>query len=236
MDKKTEQRISLALKKDGLKFGAKGLLEFVKKSLEAREYSKFEFTKNLSDALELIAIAGERMGFTRQELALLDVDTIFFRQKDRHELTRRWKEVIEGRMEQREIDDKIVLAPIIFSSKDFDIVKYYNPRPNYITQQKISSKLVKIDNDSEKLPEIEGKIVMIENGDPGYDWIFTRNIAGLITKYGGVASHMSIRCAEFGIPAAIGCGVIFDQLSNADSAILDCASSKITPIRGDVNC
>jgi len=68
---------------------------------------------------------------------------------------------------------------------------------------------------------------LLENGDPGYDWIFTKNIAGLITKYGGVASHMSIRCAEFGLPAAIGCGSLFDKLKNSSSILLDCEGNKI---------
>jgi len=71
---------------------------------------------------------------------------------------------------------------------------------------------------------------MLENGDPGYDWIFTRNPAGLITKYGGVASHMAIRCAEFGIPAAIGCGILFDKLKGKEKINLDCELKKIIPI------
>ena len=44
---------------------------------------------------------------------------------------------------------------------------------------------------------------MIENADPGFDWIFGSKILGLITKYGGVNSHMAIRCAELEIPAGI---------------------------------
>ena len=79
-----------------------------------------------------------------------------------------------------------------------------------------------------KKEKIDGKIVCIENADPGYDWIFSHNIAGLITKYGGVASHMSIRCAEFDLPAAIGCGEqIFNNLSLATKVSLDCANKKI---------
>ena len=69
---------------------------------------------------------------------------------------------------------------------------------------------------------------MIENADPVYDWIFTRSIAGLITKYGGVASHMSIRCAELGLPAAIGCGEIFyENLIKSSKILLDCKNEHI---------
>ena len=35
---------------------------------------------------------------------------------------------------------------------------------------------------------------------------FFKNISGLITKNGGVNSHMAIRCQELNIPAAIGIG------------------------------
>ena len=133
-------------------------------------------------------------------------------------------------MKERKINDKLELPPIIFGEKDFDVVKYYQSKPNYITQKKVTSKLVEINKDHPELSKIEGKIVMLENGDPGYDWLFTRNPSGLITKYGGVASHMSIRCAEFGIPAAIGCGVLFDQLLNKEKIILDCQLKKITPL------
>ena len=48
--------------------------------------------------------------------------------------------------------------------------------------------------------------MFIENADPGFDWIFTRKIKGLVTQYGGANSHMAIRTAELNIPSVIGCG------------------------------
>ena len=227
--KEQADEITKFLQKEGLKFDAQTLLDFTRKSIESREYAKFEFTKNLSDALELIALAGGEMGFTRQELAMLNINNIFMNQmKDRHEITNIWKGAIKSRTLERKINEKIVMPPILFSEKDLKILNYYTPRPNYITQKKIRAELVNLGkNSSVVFPEIDGKIVMIENGDPGYDWIFTRKPAGLITKYGGVASHMSIRCAEFGLPAAIGCGILFEQLLSTDWVILDCASKKI---------
>ena len=49
----------------------------------------------------------------------------------------------------------------------------------------------------------------------GYDFIFNRNIKGLITKYGGANSHMAIRCLELKIPAIIGLGPKnFDHIKN----------------------
>ncbi|GIS28374.1 MAG: hypothetical protein CM15mP129_05710 [Chloroflexota bacterium] len=37
--------------------------------------------------------------------------------------------------------------------------------------------------------------MLIENADPGYDWLFNKGISG-ITKYGGANSHMAIRSAK----------------------------------------
>ena len=65
---------------------------------------------------------------------------------------------------------------------------------------------------------------MIESADPGYDWIFGHQISGLVTKYGGAASHMAIRASELELPAAIGCGdIIYDELLAANLIELDCA-------------
>ena len=72
------------------------------------------------------------------------------------------------------------------------------------------------------------KIVLIESADPGFDWIFTHKIKGLITKYGGSASHMTIRANEFNIPAAIGCGdQIFNKAKNSNIIELNCSEKYI---------
>ena len=44
---------------------------------------------------------------------------------------------------------------------------------------------------------------------------------------------MAIRCAEFGLPAAIGCGEqIFDRLILVSNVVLDCAEGKVFPDNG----
>ena len=64
---------------------------------------------------------------------------------------------------------------------------------------------------------------MIENADPGYDFIFNKKISGLITKYGGANSHMSIRCMEENLPACIGVGESqFNILKNSRTIELNC--------------
>ena len=75
---------------------------------------------------------------------------------------------------------------------------------------------------------LQGKIVVIRSPDPGYDWIFAQRISGLITEYGGEFSHMTLRCAEFGIPAVVGCGrVIIESLRSGDLIAIDSGAGEI---------
>ena len=219
IDKEIHEKVSKTLKENGLDFNSEKLFEFIQESLEGRELLKFEFSKNLSQALELISDAGKFMGFTREELANLDVETLIdFAKNGSLETKEFWKNLIEVRKQERTLNNKLSLPSVIFSQKDFDVVPYYMAKPNFITNKKIESEIVDLSKmEKENLPDLRNKIVILENGDPGYDWIFTKDIAGLVTKYGGVASHMAVRCAEFGIPAAIGCGESFENFKNSSS-------------------
>ena len=73
------------------------------------------------------------------------------------------------------------------------------------------------------IKNLNNKIVIIESADPGYDYIFTYKIKGLITKYGGANSHMSIRCMELNIPAVIGIGRFdYEKIVNSNNLYLNC--------------
>ena len=79
-----------------------------------------------------------------------------------------------------------------------------------------------------KIKDISKKIILIETADPGYDWLFSYDIAGLITKFGGAASHMAIRAKEFDIPAALGVGEsLYNLLSSSSIIELDVTNRKI---------
>ena len=122
----------------------------------------------------------------------------------------------------------LVLPEVIFDVGDIDVIDIDEARPNFITNKVVEAPIVNLDEDHDS--DITGKIVVLTKADPGYDWIFAKDIAGFVTKYGGAASHMAIRCAEFGIPAAIGCGAkIYDTVSKLDYLELDCKNGTIQP-------
>jgi len=234
--KKTQQNgLQNIIKKHGLIFKKIDFFDFIRSTINLRERTKFEFTKSLSDAIELIADGGNEIGLTREELANLSLDDILkYKTKNRKELKKLWKKKITSNQKNFQINEYIQLPPIIFSENDFTIIHHYIAEPNYITKKKIISGTILLD-DLKQIRNIDSNIVLIENADPGFDWIFAKNPSGLITKYGGVASHMAIRCAELGLPAAIGCGeILFNKLKMSSKINLNCKDKDILVLEYNV--
>lgn len=196
---------------------ADALLDFVSRSIEGRELAKFIFTKNISHALkEIIAWGGTRR-ITREDAAFLDIHAIL-----NGGIFTDYKKLIESAKQEYSLHQQVILPSLIFKPEDVETVTFANDRPNFITSKSVAAPALFLDTFYHGM-DLRGKIILIESADPGYDWIFTHGISGLATKYGGAASHMAIRCAEFGLPAAIGCGVkIFNMLKEFGVIELDC--------------
>lgn len=181
--------------------------------MEAREEVKFYFTRALSHfASALTAWISERgisksqaQNSTYQELFNLDFD----------------------------FDLKLapmmpaILPSVILPGMDLRIITEKSALASYVTQERVSAEVCYIGVGISH-NEIAGKIVLIENADPGYDFLFHSSVAGIITQNGGPASHLCIRAIEMQTPACIGCGPhVFHQLLNARTAILDCSRGQI---------
>jgi phosphohistidine swiveling domain-containing protein len=209
-------------------------MEFLKESMEEREYFKFEFTRSLSLVIDIIIDIGNKLNISKYDMAYLTIDDIIAMcNKPVEYITRTWKNVIEENKHQYNINSTLILPDVIQNKNQFYIHQLMEARPNYITSEIVTGQVAVLDNKenvsqiSEDI-DVSGKIVVIPKADPGYDWIFTKGIKGFITKYGGVASHMAIRCAEFNIPAAIGCGdVIYNYVTQLDRLTLDCKNGRI---------
>lgn len=202
---------------------------FIRQATEQREYFKFIFTKSLSFAIELIKKLGQIVGISVRDLSYLELPEIYAAEyyTDVERLFEFWSLIIDKRQELYRINSEVILPAVVCSECDFDYIEDIDSRPNYITTRKVTGETAILkDDESEEL--IDGKIVVIEKADPGYDWIFSKGLIGLITKYGGAASHMAIRCAEFGIPAAIGCGAsLFTYVESFKRVTIDCKHEKI---------
>lgn len=217
------------INKMGLKVTVDQLLKFIKGAISGREYAKFQFTKSLDAVLGLIAEWGKNYGFEREDLSYLFIENILHLNKFTvaiDPLLYIKQKIQEGKNWHQE-SNEIETPQLITSPNDLDIIEHNVAEPNYVTSKTVNAQICKLNGISDK-SELEGKIVLTEGADPGYDWIFMHPIKGLITKYGGAASHMTIRCAEFGLPAAIGCGEEwYNRLNNANTIELNCANKQI---------
>ena len=125
------------------------------------------------------------------------------------------------------INRKSKLPYLITNFNDFFIASNLLTKPNFVTSEIITRKVVEIKNKKSNL-SLFNKIILIENADPGFDWIFSKRIAGLVTKYGGVNSHMSIRCEELNIPAIIGLGNDnFEKIKNNSLITVNCKNKQL---------
>lgn len=203
LSNKKEKELNTMLAQNGIQISAKELFDFFKIVIEGRELAKFKFTKLLSSTLDFIAEFGKELNINKDDLSHLDINNILSLQSITYKdpPSEKFRNEIQRHKEEYKVTQAIKLPPLIVNSND---VLYFNSlqsQPNFITQKIITARIA-LENDI----ELENKIVLIDSADPGYDYLFTKNIAGLITCYGGANSHMAIRCSELSLPAVIGVG------------------------------
>jgi len=206
----------------GFRFDAEELLEYCRGAIQGREYAKFVFSRNLSDALELIARWGETCGLSRDDLSFLTLKSL-------SGTNREHVEQVEHRRRQYQDDETVRLPQLIIGPQDVYRIVEGHTAPNFVTTLRTEGSPACVGpGDTISPPALRGKIVLIESADPGFDWIFGERIEGLITKYGGSNSHMAIRCAEMSLPAAIGVGEpLFEALAVSPRIELSCGEGTV---------
>jgi len=212
----------------GLNTTAEQLIQFIRDSIEGREYAKFIFTRSLSKALSLIEELAVKYGVKREDLVYLDIKTVLnlYAALDYRDV----KEIFDADITRNKLSyryTKAVKLPNLIRKAD-DVYFFFIPpeEPNFITHKNVTAEVMK--EEQLKEGELLKKIVFIKSADPGYDFLFTRNIGGLVTQLGGANSHMAVRCAELGIPAIIGAGEHnFNSWIKAKVLEIDCLNRQV---------
>jgi len=225
-----QQQVNTLLIDNGFgNFSSDELLNYIQEAIIGREYGKFVFTRSVSNMLELIANFAEKNGLSRDEMSHVPLNSILNVVKSSSEksIEEYFREISKQEEERHQVSVAIRLPQILTDSAGVHIIPFQVSHPNFITHKKVTAEILILHSKIDEI-SLKDKIIVIEGADPGFDWIFSQEIAGLITKYGGVNSHMAIRCAEFGIPAAIGCGEQrYEPLLKSTKAHLDCAAGLI---------
>jgi phosphohistidine swiveling domain-containing protein len=219
------KRLTDLMTSHGLEMDVVGLFDFIRSAIQGREYAKFEFTRSLSDALSLLTELGASHGLSRDDLSYADIsilDSLIASAGNVAETLRR--SIESGRALHAETC-QIALPPLIADANSVWAFELPDTQPNFITQGVVEGAVCGTEGGPNTL---RNRIVFIPNADPGFDWIFTHGISGLVTAFGGVNSHMAIRAGECGVPAIIGCGEqLFNSWKNAKRLKIDCVNQRV---------
>lgn len=213
------------------KISIENLFAFMKSAIEAREYAKFIFTKNIDSIFEKIKLVGKKNNILIDDLAYLKIiDLLGLHYNLETNVKNTLIQNIKNNKAEYNKTSIINLPDIIYSPDDIYAFEELGSKPNFITNKASSAEIFELKELNNF--NIKNKIVLIENADPGYDFIFSHKIKGLVTMYGGANSHMAIRCAELNIPAAIGVGESkFLELSKNKKIFLDCETQLINGLQ-----
>lgn len=223
------KQIKQLLIENGLNIDYDNFINFIKTAIEGREYSKFVFTKSISYILKLIENFGSRFGFSRDDLAFLDFSVILkmYSNLDARSVDEIFAQNIEMNKKLYNYTLGIKLPHIILSPDDICSFEITADEPNFITNKRCIAPVVNLENAPNE--DLTNKIVFIKSADPGFDYLFSKNIAGLVTQFGGANSHMAIRCSELQIPAVIGAGLLrYSEWSKANILEIDCNNKLVT--------
>ncbi len=219
------RRVEELLKEHELDIDVLSLIEFIKTGIESREYSKFVFTRSLSDALSLIKQLGEEHGISDADCAFLDYDAIRKLYSESGSVREVLLQSVAHGKQRHALSRNLVLPPVIASPADVFAFHLPPSQPNFITRKNVTASVASVTDPPESFA---GRILFVPSADPGFDWIFSRNISGFVTQFGGANSHMAIRANELGIPAVIGAGeVLFRRWQAARKLCLDCTNQRV---------
>ena len=204
---KQKNEINKIFKEHKLKLDCMYFLKFARDSIYFREHAKMIFTKSIDEVFKNLIKFSKEVGISRTDLENLSIKNFlnYYSNVDIEKLKKTLNNEISKNKKNYKILNLIEFPEFIKDDKDLYFQEQKSKLGNYITTKVAHGEIIYVKN-IKNFEMLNNKIVFLENADPGYDFIFSYNIKGLVTEYGGSNSHMSIRCLELGIPAIIGIG------------------------------
>ena len=229
LSKKSKLRIIKFIKTLNSNISLNKFMDFLSKGIQFREFSKFIFTKSIDHIFNEIKHLSKRNKISLTRLSHLNIKVIkeLYYNLNNESV----KDVLESNIRKNIIDfdfNKYVELPqIIIKPNDVFYFTERTGKPSFFGEKIVEKEIYYLEKNNFKI--LDNKIICIKGADPGYDFIFDHQISGLITEYGGANSHMSIRCSELNITAAIGVGsIMFNNIIKSKKVNLDPVGKKIS--------
>ena len=228
LDRRKKNKINKYFKKKGIIISFDQFIVFAKKAIENRELSKLIFSKSIDEIFSNLKNLAKELDLDYKIFEHLDISLI---KKSFNNLSQdKLKDIIIEDIKKNKkfyMYGKNIKTPdVIRKSEDFDFFQEISSQENFITDQNVLGELAVLKKIS-NFEKLRDKVVLIESADPGYDFIFSYRIKGIITKYGGQNSHMSIRCNELNLPSIIGVGEKkYISIVDSKKIYIDCKNKK----------
>ncbi|MCK6418572.1 MAG: phosphoenolpyruvate synthase [Alphaproteobacteria bacterium] len=223
-----DRDIQNMLNEHGLQHTSESLFRFFRTAIEGREYGKFVFSWSIHAILKQLIMVGEQYGFSRDDCSYLDFQTLLQGYSYSDSLKNIMFDSIEKGREKYQTTLQILLPSLIKNGNDIWAFEQANGTPNYVTLGHVFGDVVMVNSETNHA-SLRGKIALITNADPGYDWILGTGLRGFVTCYGGANSHMAVRAMELNLPAVIGAGErLFQKWKQAKTLELDCAGKRVS--------
>jgi hypothetical protein len=193
----------------------------------AREEVKFGFTALLSDVLLTLGRVATWSGVERSTLRALRIGDLLRLLRNARDWTG-FADGVDRTHAERPDALRWPMPAVLLSRDDLHVVVELEPQPTFIGLGSAEGPPRLITGEVSFEAQLAGAVLAIEAPDPGFDWVFSQPLAGLVTAYGGEFSHMGVRCAEFRIPAALGCGpMLFDNAAKAAFVTIDGSAGEV---------
>ncbi|HET6449478.1 MAG TPA: PEP-utilizing enzyme [Conexibacter sp.] len=203
------------------------LIDFIRRAVAARERSKLDFSRLVSQVLVDVRRLGEQLGFDVEDMSYVSVPTLRRLAAEPADVAAALTDAIRRGRERYRITETLCAPALLREEADLGSFVTMENEPNFVTHARVIARPA----DVARGDALDGRIAMIASADPGWDWIFTHDIAGLITAFGGANSHMALRALELELPAAIGVGEDrFRQWLTAPTLELDGANRLVRPM------
>ena len=232
LSKKSEIKTNQLLKKLDKNLSLNKFINFLSKGIQYREFSKFIFTKSIDYIFKEIKFLSKRNRISISKLSHLNIKIIkeLYYNLNNENVKDILESNIKNNFKTYQFNQFVELPQIIINPNDVFYFTEKTSKPNFFGNKTTENEIIFLEKNNFR--SLDNKIVCIRGADPGYDFIFDNEISGLITEYGGINSHMSIRCSELNIPAAIGVGSVnFNEIINSKKVSLDPISKKISILK-----
>lgn len=209
--------LSHALEACGLALAPEALVTQYARAVRTRELGKFALADRVSAVLEALASLAQQRGIGREEAGWLSLDALLAPHADGAML----REQARAARELHALESKLRM-PLLIGRGSLDVVAFLPGRPNFLGHGRAHGRPVVADAHSRPEHVPLHSMLAIASADPGFEWMFLRRPAAIVTAYGGPNSHIAIRCVELGVPALLGVGPeAFRRIASATRLMID---------------